>query len=93
MPLIEQALGARSLTHEAFHLNLDLALSRRAPGAQTECRAVKRVRQTMLDLGATPGLADVLLPWALAIHYKKLEMSKAYSWPGCRVPVFTEFWG
>jgi hypothetical protein len=93
IPLIEQALGALSLTHESFHLNLDLPFARRSSEGQTECRAIKRVRETMLGLGATPGLADALLPWALAIHYKKAQMSKAYDWPGCRVRVFASFWG
>lgn len=91
-PLVVQALGALSLTHEAFHLKLDLPFARRASEGQTECRAVKRVRQTMLELGATPELADALQPWALAVHFKKTTMSKAYDWPGCRVPVFYDFW-
>ena len=91
-PLVEQALGALSLTHEAFHLKLDLPFTRRASEAQTECRAVKRVRQTMLELGASAALADQLLPWALAIHYKKAALSEAYDWPACRVPVFDDFW-
>ena len=91
-PLIEQALGALSLTHESFHLKLDLPFARRASEAQTECRAVKRVHQTMLDLGASRALAEQLLPWALALHYKKVALAKAYDWPGCRVPVFDEFW-
>jgi hypothetical protein len=91
-PLVEQALGALSLTHEAFHLKLDLPFARRASEGQTECRSVKRVRQTMLELGATPELADELLPWALAVHFKKTTLSRAYDWPGCRVPVFYDLW-
>lgn len=91
-PLIDQALGALSLTHESFHLRLDLPFARRASEAQTECRAVKRVHQTMLELGASPALADELLPWALALHFKKTTLSKAYDWPSCRVPVFDSFW-
>lgn len=91
-PLVEQALGALSLTHESFHLKLDLPFTRRASEGQTECRAVKRVRRTMLELGATPELADELFPWALAVHFKKTTISKAYDWPGCRVPIFDEFW-
>lgn len=91
-PLIEQALGALSLTHESLHLDLDLPFARRASEGQTECRAVKRVRETMLELGATPALADELLPWALAVHFKKVALSSAYDWPSCKVPVFSEFW-
>ena len=93
VPLIQQALGALSLTHESYHLNIGLPFARRASEAQTECRAVKRVRQTMLDLGASQSLADVLLPWALAVHFKKTTLSRSYDWPGCRVPVFADFWG
>jgi hypothetical protein len=92
IPLIEQALGALSLTHESLHLRLELPFGRRASEAQTECRAVKRVQETMLELGASPALAAQLLPWALAVHYKKAAQSQAYDWPGCRVPVFDEFW-
>jgi hypothetical protein len=92
-PLIEQALGALSLTHESFHLKLDLPFARRASEGQTECRAIKRVHQTMVELGATPALADELLPWALAVHFKKAALSKAYDWPGCQVPYFFDLWG
>lgn len=93
VPMIEQAVGALSLTHEAYHLNLGLPYARRASEAQTECRAVKRVRQTMVELGASAGFADTLLPWALAAHFKKTSIAPRYDWPGCRVPVFAEFWG
>jgi len=91
-PLIEQALGALALTHESFHLRLALPFARRASEAQTECRAVKRVRETMLELGATSGLADALMPWALAVHFKEMSLSAAYDWPGCQVPYFSDFW-
>jgi hypothetical protein len=92
VPLIEQALGALSLTHESYHLNLGLPFARRASEAQTECRSIKRVRQTILELGASPELADAMLPWSIAAHFKKSTISRAYDWPGCRVPVFAEFW-
>jgi hypothetical protein len=91
-PMIEQALGALTLTHEAFHLRLTLPFARRASEAQTECRAVKNVYQTMLDLGATSALADELMPWALAVHFKVASLSDRYDWPGCQVPYFSGFW-
>jgi hypothetical protein len=37
VPLIQQAVGALSLTHESYHLNLGLPLARRASEGQTEC--------------------------------------------------------
>src|SRR5437773_863915 len=67
-PLWEQAIGALSLTHEAYHLKVELPFWRRASEAQTECRAVKRVPQTLRALGASQELADAVLPWALAEH-------------------------
>ena len=39
VPLIQQADGALSLTHESYHLNLSLPLARRSSEGQTECRA------------------------------------------------------
>jgi hypothetical protein len=93
LPLWQLALGALVLTHEAYHLNVFLPYERRGDEAQTECRAVKRVRRTMLDLGAPPGLADAALPWALAIHYKVETLGDgAYNYPSCAVPVFADFW-
>jgi len=92
MPLIEQAFGALTLTHESYHLNLQLPFARRASEAQTECRAIKRVRRTMVELGASADSADALLPWAIAAHFKKTTISRGYDWPGCRVPVFAGFW-
>lgn len=96
-PLWQQALGALVLTHEAYHLKQALPYWRRQSEAQTECRAVKRVPQTLTDLGATPALADAILPWALAEHYKiaGLHMpdeAPPYDWPGCAVPMFKDFW-
>jgi hypothetical protein len=92
VPLWEQELGALALTHEAYHLKVTLPDWRRGSEAQTECRAVKRVEQTMLDLGATRALADALLPWSLAEHFKITSIAPEYDWPGCRVPVFADFW-
>jgi hypothetical protein len=47
----------------------------------------------MLDLGATPALADAILPWALAEHFKVETLANGtYNYPSCKVPVFSEFW-
>lgn len=91
-PLWQQALGALVLTHEAYHLKDSLPFERRASEKQTECRAIKRVRETMVELGATQALADVLLPWAIAMHYRIALVSRDYWYPSCAVPVFKSFW-
>lgn len=92
-PAWQLGLGALSLTHEAYHLKISLAWWRRNSEAQTECRAIKRVRQTMLDLGASPELADLALPWAIAEHFKIETLGDgSYNYPSCKVPVFDSFW-
>ncbi len=92
-PLWQQGLGVLSLTHEAYHLKLALSDWRRGSEAQTECRAVKRVPQSLVELGASPALADAILPWALAIHWRIEELADEYDYPSCAVPVFSDFWG
>jgi hypothetical protein len=99
-PLWQLALGALILTHESYHLKIALPESRRGNEAQTECRAIKRVPQTLLDLGASQELADIVLPWAIAEHFKISTFqtvltywgSISYNYPSCRVPVFSAFW-
>jgi hypothetical protein len=92
VPLHLQGLGVLALVHEAYHLKISLPLWRRQHEGQTECRAVKRVPQALLELGADQELADAILPWALASHYKITALDKDYDWPSCKVPVFRDFW-
>jgi HAMP domain-containing protein len=93
LPLWQLALGALTLTHESYHLKDTLPYWRRSSEAQTECRAIKRVRQTMLDLGASQQLADAILPWSIAEHFKIETLADgAYNYPTCKVPVFSDFW-
>jgi hypothetical protein len=93
LPLWQLALGALTLTHESYHLKDVLPYWRRSSEAQTECRAIKRVRQTMLDLGASQQLADAILPWSIAEHFKIETLADgAYNYPTCKVPVFSDFW-
>jgi hypothetical protein len=93
LPLWQLALGALVLTHESYHLKTSLPYWRRGDEAQTECRAIKRVYQTMLDLGISTDLADAILPWAIAEHFKIETLADgAYNYPSCAVPVFADFW-
>ena len=96
-PLWQLALGALTLTHEAYHLKASLPWERRRSEAQTECRAIKRVRQTALVLGSNEALAALVLPWAIAMHYKVSLIrdwngTLPYNYPTCHVPVFADFW-
>lgn len=96
-PLIQMAAGALFLTHEAYHLKTALPFLRRGSEAQTECRAIKRVPQTLRDLGASDSLADAILPWAIALHFKESTFKnwytgESYNYPSCKVPIFSDFW-
>jgi hypothetical protein len=53
-------------------LKFDLPFARRASEGKTECRAVKRVRQTMLELGASPALAGLRLAWLPRPHFRRV---------------------
>ena len=91
LPLWQLALGALVLTHEAYHQKVTLADWRRLDEAQTECRAIKRVPETLRELGASPALVDAVLPWAVLEHYK-ISTFDAYDYPSCRVPGM-DWWG
>lgn len=89
-PEWQQAVGALVLAHESFHLKQSLSWAQRASEAQTECRAIKRFRQTVLDLGGSVALADRLLPYALAVHYRLARLVDEYWHEPCKVPWY---WG
>lgn len=89
-PLYKLAIGALVLAHEAYHLKVALPEWRRGDEAQTECRAIKLVPQTLLALGASQDLAEAVLPWALAAHYK-ISTIEEYNYPSCKVPGM-EWW-
>jgi hypothetical protein len=80
----QQALGALVLTHESFHLRLNMG--NRGNEAATECRAIRHVRYMLERLGASPKLVAKLLPWALALHWRLAATVPAYYAPHCNVP-------
>lgn len=85
-PNWKQALGALVLTHESFHLNQAV----KDPGseARTECRAIKNFARTVRLLQDDVRVAQTLLPYALAIHWRIAAKVKAYYWEPCSVPNF-----
>lgn len=84
VPLWEQALGALVLTHEAYHLRL--SLSNRGNEAATECRAIRHAAYMMQRLGADESLVQILMPFALAIHWQLAAKVPNYNLKTCQVP-------
>jgi hypothetical protein len=79
----QRALGILVLVHEALHV-------RRWPSrwveAKVECLAIRRFTLGAVLLGASPELADALLPYALAAHRHMGELSTQYADPTCATP-------
>ena len=83
VPLWQQALGTLVLTHEAFHLRR--WRFRRNEG-KVECQALVYFRDAAQRLGATTEHAELLYPYALALHAYKVRLFPHYRDPTCVVP-------
>lgn len=72
LPAWQRAVGTLTLVHEAYHLR---RWPYRRNEAEVECRAIKSFVEAAELLGASPGLANDLLPYALAAHARVVELS------------------
>ena len=86
----QMALGALVLAHESYHVRvLRSPLQFITPAQQirhesmTECWAIRHFRYTVGFLGGSPGLADLLMPYALAYH---AALPLQYHATACNVP-------
>jgi hypothetical protein len=85
LPSWQRATGVLVLVHESFHL-------RHWPGryseAKVECQAIRHFLQGAQLLGASPALANNLLPNALAAHNWMVREYPNYFNPKCKLPVW-----
>lgn len=85
VPLWQRATGVLILVHEAYHV-------RRWPGrwseAKVECQAIRHFTAGARLLGASPELANELLPIALAAHWRMVTLYPVYRPRICRLPVW-----
>lgn len=84
VPDWQKALGALVVAHESFHQRLDL--SDRLDEAKTECRAIRHFRYFVQFLGGSAELADRLVPFGLAIHWRIAARFQDYYLEACKVP-------
>lgn len=86
VPASERAAGVLVLVHEAYHVR---RWSGRWSEGKTECQAIRTFRRGARMLGASPALANELLPYALALHLRMGARFKEYASPKCRLPVWS----
>ena len=86
VPAWQRATGVLVLVHESYHLR---HWSGRYSEAKVECQAVRRFRQGAELLGATPELANDLLPYGLAAHDRMVRLYPNYRDRTCNLPLWT----
>jgi hypothetical protein len=82
VPAWERATGVLVLVHEAYHL---LRWKWRNE-AKVECQAIHRFTTAAELLGASPQLANDLLPYALAAQARMIRLFPSYRDPHCTPP-------
>jgi hypothetical protein len=85
LPAWERAAGTLVLVHEAYHLR---PWRYRSNEAQVECRAIQSFTRCAELLGASPELANDLLPYALAAHARMIKLFPEYRARRCRLPLW-----
>jgi hypothetical protein len=85
LPLWQRATGTLVLVHEAYHLR---RWKWRRNEAKVECQAIRHFTTGAGLLGATPELANDLLPFALAAHARMVTLFPAYSDRQCKLPLW-----
>jgi hypothetical protein len=71
VPAWQRAAGVLVLVHEAYHLR---RWKWRRSEAKVECQAIRHFTTGAQLLGASPELANDLLPYALAAHARMLKL-------------------
>jgi hypothetical protein len=85
VPAWQRATGVLVLVHEAYHMRL---WASRRNEAKVECQAIRHFRTGARLLGASPELANDLLPFALAAHARMVRLFPEYNDPTCKVPLW-----
>jgi hypothetical protein len=84
-PAWQRATGVLVLIHEAYHLR---RWKWRRNEAKVECQAIRRFTTGAELLGASPQLANELLPYALAAHARMVELFPNYRDRRCKLPLW-----
>jgi hypothetical protein len=84
VPAWQRATGVLVLIHEAYHLR---RWKWRRSEAKVECEAIRHFTNGAELLGASPQLANDLLPYALAAHARMVRLLRATATAAARRPV------
>ena len=85
LPAWQRATGALVLVHEAYHLR---RWAWRRSEAKVECQAIRHFTTGAEQLGASPQLANDLLPYALAAHTRMVKLFPNYRDRSCKLPLW-----
>ena len=85
IPMWERATGILVLVHEAYHLRL---WKWRRNEGKVECQAIRHFTDAALLLGASPELANDLLPFGLAAHARMGRLFPEYQDRRCKLPLW-----
>ena len=86
VPQWQRAAGTLVLVHEAYHMRL---WKWRRNEAKVECQAIRHFTVGARLLGASPDLANELLPFALAAHARMVRLFPEYRDRRCKLPLWT----
>jgi hypothetical protein len=85
LPAWQRATGVLVLVHESYHLR---HWKWRRSEAKVECQAIRHFVQGAELLGASPELANDLLPYGLAAHDRMVRLFPSYRDRTCRLPLW-----
>ncbi len=85
LPAWQRATGVLVLVHESYHLR---HWAGRYSEAKVECQAIRHFRQGAELLGASPQLANDLLPYGLAAHDRMVRQYPNYRERACKLPMW-----
>jgi hypothetical protein len=81
----QRAAGVLGLVHEAYHLR---RWRHRRDEGRVTCAAIRQFTVAVLLLGAPHAVANDLLPYALALHLRTVQLFPLYRARTCRLPVW-----
>ena len=85
LPAWQRATGVLVLVHEAYHLR---RWRWRRSEPKVECAAIGHFTSAAKRLGASPELANDLLPYALAAHARMVTLFPNYRARHCTLPLW-----
>jgi hypothetical protein len=86
VPAWQRATGVLVLVHEAYHLRRS---KWRRDEAKVECEAIRHFTAAAKLLGASPELANDLLPYALAAHARMVRLFPTYRYVHFKLPLWS----